>query len=126
MGRSYSTDMRERVARAVAAGAKVREAGARFEVSAATAVRWSRLARETGSVAPKRQGRPPGQGKLAAQMAFLVETVEARPDITMPELAAELEGQRGVRADPSSLSRVLRKAGYSYKKTADGQRMRQS
>ena len=77
-------------------------------------------------MAPKRHGRPAGQDKLAAHMAFLVETVEARPDITMPELAAELEGQSGVRADPSSLSRVLRKTGYSAKETADGQRMRQS
>ena len=34
----------------------------------------------------------------------------ARPDITMPELAAELLERRGVEIDPASLSRFLRKA----------------
>ena len=37
----------------------------------------------------------------------------------MPELAAELEAERGVKADPSSLSRVLCEAGLTYKKGAD-------
>jgi transposase len=38
----------------------------------------------------------------------------------MPELAAALEAERGVIASPASLSRVLCKAGFTYKKTADG------
>ena len=38
----------------------------------------------------------------------------------MPELAVELERVRGVKAHPASLSKVLCKAGFTYKKTADG------
>ena len=42
------------------------------------------------------------------------------PDITMPELAAELEARHGVGVDPASLSRFLCKAGLSYKKNPAG------
>ncbi len=65
-------------------------------------------------------GRPRGGGKLAPYRAFLIACVEARPDITMPELAATLAAEHGVEAHPASLSRVLCKAGFTYKKIADG------
>jgi transposase len=74
----------------------------------------------TGSPAPAPQGRPPGGGKLAPYKEFLIGRVRAKPDITMPELAAELRAAHGVEADPASLSRVLCKVGFSYKKSADG------
>ena len=77
-------------------------------------------AERTGSVEPARQGRPPGGGKLAAHMAFLIEAVEATPDITLPELAARLEAEREVKVTPPSLSRALIAAGFSYKKSLDG------
>ena len=63
------------------------------------------------------QGRPPGQGKLATYLGFLVELVEAVPDITMPELARALEAEHGVKVDPSSISRALIRAGMTYKKS---------
>jgi transposase len=47
--------------------------------------------------------------------------VKQKPDITMPELAAELAARHGVEADPASLSRFLCKAGFSYKKNVAGQ-----
>ena len=61
-----------------------------------------------------------GDGKLSAHRGFLIEQVEAKPDITMPELVARLEAERGVRANPASLSRVLCAAGFTYKKSPDG------
>jgi transposase len=70
----------------------------------------------TGSLEPKAQGRPSGTGKLEPYRQFLTARVEDKPDITMPELAAEFEVQHAVKADPSSLSRFLCKAGFSYKK----------
>lgn len=78
----------------------------------------------TGSSAPARQGRPPGNGKLAPHMATLVRWVDAEPDITMPELSARLAAATGVRAHPAPLSRALLKAGYSFKKNAAGIGMR--
>jgi len=74
----------------------------------------------TGSPAPARQGRPPGGGKLAPHRDFLIERVKAERDITMPELAQALMTERGVEADPASISRLLCKAGFTYKKSAGG------
>jgi transposase len=54
----------------------------------------------------------------------LLDWVEAEPDITMPELAAKLEAEKDVVAHPASLSRVLLKAGLSFKKNTAGHRGR--
>jgi transposase len=51
---------------------------------------------------------------------FLVAAVEDKPDLTMPELAERLLQARGVVAHAASLSRLLCRAGFTYKKTADG------
>ena len=69
---------------------------------------------------PAKQGRPSGGGKLASHRDFLIAQVEKHPDITMPELAAILEAGRGVTASPASLSRLLCRAGFTYKKNAGG------
>ena len=52
--------------------------------------------------------------------AFLIRTVEAKPAITMPELAARLLEEHGIVAAPAMLSRFLCRHGFSYKKVADG------
>jgi transposase len=120
MGKSYSRDLRERIVAHVAAGGSRRGAARQFAVSDSCAVKLVARAERTGSVEPLRQGRPPGGGKLAAHQAFLIEQVQAKPDITMPELAARLEAERGVIVSPASLSRVLCAAGFSFKKNSDG------
>ena len=120
MSKPYSSDLRERVVAYVAAGHSRRAAAERFDVSPSFAVKLMARVRETGSSEPARIGRPRGGGKLAPCRAFLIACVEARPDITMPELAAKLEAEHGVEAHPASLSRVLCKAGFTYKKIADG------
>jgi transposase len=117
MGRAYSIDLRERIAGHVAAGGSRREAGRRFGVSASTAVRIAASQAERGTPAPRKQGRPPGKGKLAPYVDFLVEIVESVPDITLEELAAALLSEHGVKAHPSSISRVLTTAGMTYKKS---------
>lgn len=117
MGRAHSLDLRERVYGDVAAGKSRRSAARRFGVSASTGVRLARRMAETGSLAPARQGRPPGAGKLAPYGDRLFGWVEAEPDISMPELAAKLEAECGIVAHPASLSRLLRAAGFTVKKT---------
>ncbi|HKX77607.1 MAG TPA: hypothetical protein VJM34_03710 [Novosphingobium sp.] len=47
--------------------------------------------------------------------------VEADGDITMPELAALLLAERGVKAHPASLSRLLIREGFTVKKNAAGE-----
>lgn len=117
MGKAYSTDLRQRVSDYVAAGHSCRAAGRVFGVSASTAVRVVSEFRAKGSLTPKRQGRAPGTtGKLAPHILFLVEVVQAEPDITLRELSGALSGTYGVTAELSSLHRALVRAGLSYKK----------
>ena len=116
MGRSYSLDLRVRVAGFVEAGHSRRAAARHFGVSDSFAIKLLRRQTRSGSPAPARQGRPPGRGKLAPYEAFLIRTVEARPDITMPELAARLLEEHGVVAAPATLSRLLCRHGFTYKK----------
>ena len=120
MGKSYSLDLRERVYGLIAAGHSRRAAARHFDVSPSFAVKLAERVEATGSARPARQGRPPGSGKLAPYRSFLVSCVAARPDITMPELAAALLGEHGVVAHPGSLSRFLRRQGLTYKKIPAG------
>ena len=120
MGVCRSADLRLRVVEAVAAGSSRRAAAERFAVSVSSAIRWSARASSEGSASPRKQGRPAGKGPLAAHLAYLIGAVEAEPDITMPELAARLQAERGVVAAWASLSKLLCRAGFTYKKTADG------
>ena len=124
MGKSHSLDLRERVYGEVAAGQSRRSSARRFGVSASTGVRLAQRMAETGSLAPARQGRPPGGGKLAEYREQLTGWVDAEPDITMPELAARLEADCGVVAHPASLSRFLLAVGFTVKKNAAGGRSR--
>jgi transposase len=120
MGKGYSLDLRKRVVSYVKNGHSRREAARHFEISESCAVKLMQRVEATGSPAPAQQGRPRGGGKLAPHRDFLIERIKARNDITMPELAEVLMKERGVEADPSSLSRMLCRAGFSYKKSADG------
>jgi transposase len=120
MGKSYSLDLRERVINFVEAGGSRRQAASHFDVSPSFAVKLWRRQDKTGSFEPGKQGRPSGSGKLANHRNYLIAQVEKRPDITMPELAALLHAERGVRASPASLSRLLCRAGFTYKKNASG------
>ena len=120
MIRSYSLDLRERVVAAVGAGMSRRAAVRHFSVSDSSAVRWAGRSAREGSCAARRLGRPAGKGLLSDHLDFLVAEVEVEPDLTMPELAERLMHRRSIAANPASLSRLLCRAGFTYKKTADG------
>ncbi len=124
MGECRSDDLRVRVVEAVAAGSSRRAAAKRYSVSVSSAIRWTARAASEGSPKPRKQGRPAGKGPLVEHLDYLIGVVEAEPDITMPELAARLDAERGIRAAWASLSKLLCRAGFTYKKTADGVGMR--
>lgn len=118
MGKSYSQDLRGRVAAHVSSGHSRRGAARHFGVSPSFSVKLVQRVAATGSTAPAKQGRPRGTGKLAPHRETLIGWVEAEPDITLPELAAKLEAASGVQVHPSALSRLLIAAGYRFKKNA--------
>ncbi|GEO18735.1 transposase [Microvirga aerophila] len=90
MTQSYSLDLRVRVVAFVDASHSCRAAARHFGVSDSFAIKLLPCQRPSGSPTPARQGRPPGGGMLVAYGAFLIQTVEAEPAITIPELAARL------------------------------------
>src|ERR1700704_3129035 len=104
MGKPYSIDLRERVQAEVEGGQSRRAAARRYNVSASFAVKLVDLVSRTGSAQPARQGRPPGGGKLAPHLTALLEWVEAEPDITMPEMAAQMKSREGGAGPPGALS----------------------
>jgi transposase len=114
MAKSYSYDLREKVAAFVDRGHSCREAARVFGVSVSFVVKLMAKRRATGSLAASPRGGT--LGKLHAHRDFLVEAVAAKPDQTMPELAAWLLAERGVEAAPATLSRLLIRCGLTRKK----------
>jgi transposase len=115
MTKSYSLDLRRRVARFVEAGHSCHEAARHFEVSVAFVVRLMAAYRATGSLAAKPEGGW-RYSKLDPHCEFLLRRVAEKGDITMPQLAAELAA-RGTKILPASIARWFIRQGYSYKKT---------
>ena len=122
MTKSYSLDLRRRVARFVEAGHSCHEAARHFEVSVAFVVRLMAAYRATGSLAAKPEGGW-RYSKLDPHRDFLLQRVAEKGDITMPQLAAELAA-RGTKVMPASIARWFIRHGYSFKKNAAGQRTR--
>jgi transposase len=116
-------DLRARVVEFVEAGRSRRAAAAHFRVSVSFVVNLIKAYGSTGSLAPKPSGGR-RHAKLDPHRAFLLGRVAEREDITMPELASDLEAAVGVRADPASISRWLIRNGYRFKKNSGGQRTR--
>ena len=115
----YSLDLRKRIFASLEQGMACRQIGDVYGISPSCAVKLAARQRQAGTLEPDTLGRPRGSGKLEPYRDFLINTVRARPDITMPELAAHLEEAHDTVAHPASLSRFLRKSGFTYKKNAD-------
>lgn len=112
--KAYSMDLRERVFAAAEAGDMTHEEIAEtFQVSVAWVRKLRKLARETGSFAPKpHRGGQPGafQGEAAER---LVQAVKEHPDATLKQLASIA----GVSCSTSATDRMLRKLGITRKKS---------
>jgi len=122
MTKSYSLDLRRRVARFVEAGHSCHAAARHFEVSVAFVVRLMAAYRATGSLAAQPEGGW-RYSKLDPHREFLLQRVAEKGDITMPQLASEL-ATRGTKVTPASISHWFIRQGYSFKKNAAGQRTR--
>ncbi len=115
MGHCYGTDLRRRVVEAIEGGLSARGAADRFSVAPSTAINWHRRWRETGSVAPDRQGPPPGS-KLDGYEAFILGLVEESKDIALGEIAERLSAEHGVQVCPATVWHFFAKRGLTHKK----------
>ncbi len=116
MSRALSTDLRQRVVAAIAGGMSRRQAAARFGVSAASAVRWAMLSAATGHVEPKRQGGQRRASPIEAQAAFIRDVIGREADITLKELQAKLEAERGLHVGLGTLWRFFDRHRITRKK----------
>jgi transposase len=122
MTKPLSDDLRQRVVGAVDGGATRRGAAERFGIAPSTAIKWVRQWRETGSVEPRPQGGDKRSRRIEAHGAELLALVEARPDMTLAEIAAHLEQTHGLRVAQSTVWRFFDRHGISFKKNRTRQR----
>jgi transposase len=112
-----SHDLRRRIVKAVESGSSIRKAAGRYSVSISAAIKLMRRVHETGSVQPARIGgyrRP----ILEPHEALLRELVDAKSDITLAEIRAELSRRVGLWPDLSTIHHHLRRLGLRHKKRA--------
>lgn len=114
MTRPYSIDLRERMVRAVEAGASRRATATRFGVSPSCVVKLVQRWRRTGTLEPE-----PVRGGRLAKLADHAERVDAllaaTPDMTIAELKDRLAAA-GIAVSPSAISRFLKACGLTRKK----------
>ena len=113
---AYSEDLRKKIVEALGRGATESEAARSFGVSRSSVKRYAKLAQEGRPLAPKK--RPGLKPKLdEAAWRLLEEDLEERPAATLRQRREFLRrGVRGVSVSESTVSRVLRRLGWSRKK----------
>ena len=114
--RAYSTDLKERMVRAVADGQPMREAARRFEVAVTTVKRAVVQQRETGSLERKPMpGRP--RAIRGEQEVILRARLEAEPDATLLEHCAWWAEHQGQPVSEVTMWRALHRLGWTHKKS---------
>jgi len=111
---AYSEDLRKKILRAVDRGMPKSEAARTFGVSRSSVKRYAAARREGRPLAPRKH--PGSEPKLDERAGKILQAdVEARPATTLKDRCRFLEEAVGVSVSESTLSRLLRKMGFSPK-----------
>jgi len=121
MGKPHPVELRARVVAFVEEGHTHRSAAAQFRVSIKFVNDMMELRRETGGLAPKRQGNG-GWSKLGRYDDWARRTMAEQSGLTQQALAQALEAEHGVRVAVSSVGYWLHRLGLSHKKRRSKQR----
>ena len=109
---AYSEDLRKKMVEAKERGMPTVEVARAFGVGISSVKRYAKTAREGGSLRPKRSsGRPPKADERARRL--LEADLQERPTATLPERCEYLRGVAGLRVSESTVSRLLRRMGFS-------------
>ncbi len=112
---AYSEDLRKKIVEAVERGMTKAEAARTFGVGISSVKRYVAAARAGRPLAPKRRpGSKPKMGETARRL--LEADLEERPTATLPQRREFLRRMAGVRVSDSTVSRMLRRMGWSRKK----------
>jgi transposase len=113
--KAYSEDLRKKVVEAVQQrGMSKSEAARTFGVSLSSVKRYVGKARRGSPLSPKKHPGP--RSKMSERARRLLKAdVENRPAVTLRERRRFVEGVAGVSVSESTLSRLLRRMGFSPK-----------
>jgi transposase len=112
--KAYSEDLRTKILEAVDRGMPKSEAAKTFGVSRSSVKRYAAARREGRPLAPRKH--PGSKPKLDQRARKILQAdVEDRPAITLKERCRFLKEMVGVSVSESTLSRLLRKMGFSPK-----------
>jgi transposase len=110
---AYSTDLRERVLVAVEAGEPVDAVAEEFTVGRSSVYRWLAAARDEGRRVAKPMGRGPKPIIRDEIEAMLRRLLEENNHLTLEEYRDRLAAETGVRVDPWTVSRALRRLDWT-------------
>jgi transposase len=112
---AYSLDLSKKIVEAKERGTPTAEVAKTFGVGASSVKRYAAVARQGRSLAPKK--RPASKPKLDAAARKLLEAdLRERPAATLPQRREFLRRAVGVELSDSTLSRMLKRLGWSRKK----------
>ena len=111
----YSEDLRKKIIEALRRGTSKSEAARTFGVSRSSVKRYAKLVEEGRSLAPKK--RPGSKPKMDERARRLLEAdLVERPAATLSERREFLRRVADLSVSESTVSRMLRRLGWSRKK----------
>ena len=114
---AYSKDLRLKALAAVDRGIPRREVVGTFGVSLAALKRWLKRRKEGEDLAPRSSpGRTPRILATDEEKRALWAQLEANDDATLERHCELWEENRGVRVSAATMSRAVRKLGWTFKK----------
>ena len=112
---AYSLDLRKKIIEAKERGMPTSEVARAFGVGVSTVKRYAATARQGRPLAPKKH--PGSKPKIDEGARRLLEAdLEERPAATLPERREFLRRTCGVSVSDSTVSRMLKRLGWTRKK----------
>jgi transposase len=112
--RAYSEDLRKKIVAAIERGMSKAQAARTFDVSLSSVKRYSRIAREGGSLEPRKSPGRPTKTDQNAQL-LLEKDVEERPAATISQRRRFLEHITSTTLSDSTVRRLMKRMGFSQK-----------
>ena len=114
---AYSLDLRLKVLSAIDRGIPRTEVVRIFGVSMPTLERYLRRRRQSGDLAPKPSpGRRPSICATVEERRGLLKQLEENSEATLQRHCELWEKERGVKVSISTMSRAVRRLGWTFKK----------
>jgi transposase len=115
---AYSEDLREKIVEALGRGMGKSQAARTFSVSLSSLKRYTKLAQEGRSLAPKK--RPGSKPKLDERSSKLLQAdLEEHPFLTLQERCEYLRAVASVEVSRSTVCRAIKRMDSTRKKGVD-------